>query len=66
MSDQARTIPSLFAPSGSAGSTIASTHGTNDTRKICRQSSNGCIGLYNEHIVELFDLGEVGMQVKII
>ena len=41
-------------------------HGTNDTRKIGRRSSNGCIGLYNEHIVELFDLAEVGTQVKII
>ncbi|HHI71437.1 MAG TPA: L,D-transpeptidase, partial [Rhodobacteraceae bacterium] len=24
-------------------------HGTHDTRKIGRRSSNGCIGLYNEH-----------------
>jgi hypothetical protein len=29
-------------------------HGTHDTRKIGRRSSNGCIGLYNEHIAELF------------
>jgi L,D-transpeptidase ErfK/SrfK len=29
-------------------------HGTHDTRKIGRRSSNGCIGLYNEHIEELF------------
>ncbi len=28
-------------------------HGTHDTRKIGRQSSNGCIGLYNENIAEL-------------
>ena len=35
-------------------------HGTGDTRKIGRQSSNGCIGLYNEHIAELFALAEVG------
>lgn len=40
-------------------------HGTGDTRKIGRQSSNGCIGLYNEHIAELFDLAKVGTQVKI-
>lgn len=40
-------------------------HGTGDTRKIGRQSSNGCIGLYNEHIAELFDLAEVGTQVRI-
>ncbi|MDD9727701.1 L,D-transpeptidase [Roseovarius sp. SK2] len=41
-------------------------HGTQDTRKIGRRSSSGCIGLYNEHIVELFDLAKVGTQVKII
>lgn len=41
-------------------------HGTNDTRKIGRKSSNGCIGLYNEQIAELFALTEVGTQVKLI
>ncbi|MEO9651329.1 MAG: L,D-transpeptidase [Roseobacter sp.] len=41
-------------------------HGTHDTRKIGRQSSNGCIGLYNEHIAELFGLTEVGTQVLLI
>lgn len=33
-------------------------HGTHDTRKIGRKSSNGCIGLYNEHIEELFAYGQ--------
>ncbi len=41
-------------------------HGTHDTRKIGRRSSNGCIGLYNEHITELFDLVQVGTQVRLI
>lgn len=41
-------------------------HGTHDTRKIGRQSSNGCIGLYNEDIQELFGLAEVGTQVVLI
>lgn len=41
-------------------------HGTNDTRKIGRQSSNGCIGLYNEHIAVLFELAKVGTQVLLI
>ncbi len=41
-------------------------HGTNDTRKIGRASSNGCIGLYNEHIAELFEYAKVGTQVKLI
>lgn len=35
-------------------------HGTHDTRKIGRRSSSGCIGLYNEHIAELFAKTEVG------
>jgi lipoprotein-anchoring transpeptidase ErfK/SrfK len=41
-------------------------HGTHDTRKIGRRSSNGCIGLYNEHIAELFELSKVGTQVLLI
>ena len=41
-------------------------HGTHDTRKIGRRSSNGCIGLYNEHIKELFSLAKVGTQVLLI
>ncbi|UWQ91683.1 L,D-transpeptidase [Aliisedimentitalea scapharcae] len=40
-------------------------HGTGDTRKIGRKSSNGCVGLYNEHIAELFALAKVGTQVKL-
>jgi len=41
-------------------------HGTHDTRKIGRRSSNGCIGLYNEDIAELFGLCQVGTQVLLI
>ena len=41
-------------------------HGTHDTRKIGRRSSNGCIGLYNQHISELFDLTSIGTQVLLI
>jgi L,D-transpeptidase ErfK/SrfK len=41
-------------------------HGTQDTRKIGRRSSNGCIGLYNEHIKELYGLTKVGTQVLLI
>jgi lipoprotein-anchoring transpeptidase ErfK/SrfK len=26
--------------------------------------SNGCIGLYNEHIIELFGLADIGHAVK--
>ena len=41
-------------------------HGTHDTRKIGRRSSNGCIGLFNEHIAELFSMTKVGTQVLLI
>ncbi|MCI2400036.1 L,D-transpeptidase [Aliiroseovarius subalbicans] len=41
-------------------------HGTHDTRKIGRRSSNGCIGLYNEHIEELYGLTKHGTQVLLI
>ncbi len=41
-------------------------HGTHDTRKIGRKSSNGCIGLYNENIEELFDMAKIGTQVRLI
>jgi L,D-transpeptidase ErfK/SrfK len=41
-------------------------HGTHDTRKIGRRSSSGCIGLYNEHIVQLFAQAKVGTQVRLI
>ena len=41
-------------------------HGTHDTRKIGRRSSNGCIGLFNEDIAELFSMAKVGTQVLLI
>jgi lipoprotein-anchoring transpeptidase ErfK/SrfK len=41
-------------------------HGTNDIRKIGRQSSNGCIGLHNEHIIEIYDRATIGTQVLLV
>jgi L,D-transpeptidase ErfK/SrfK len=41
-------------------------HGTQDTRKIGRRSSNGCIGLFNVHIEEVFDRVPVGTKVKLV
>ena len=41
-------------------------HGTHDTRKIGRQSSSGCIGLYNPHIEELFGVTKIGTQVLLL
>ncbi len=41
-------------------------HGTHDTRKIGRQSSSGCIGLYNQHVEELFELVKIGTKVRLL
>ncbi|WP_272008319.1 L,D-transpeptidase [Roseovarius sp. ZX-A-9] len=41
-------------------------HGTHDTRKIGRRSSDGCIGLYNSMIEELFAITPIGTQVLIL
>ena len=41
-------------------------HGTHDTRKIGRPSSDGCIGLYNEHIEQLYEMSQIGTQVLLI
>ena len=41
-------------------------HGTYDTRKIGRRSSNDCIGLFIEHIEQVFERAPVGTQVKLI
>ncbi|OWU86429.1 peptidase [Oceanicola sp. 22II-s10i] len=41
-------------------------HGTHDTRKIGRRSSDGCIGLYNFAIEELFAATPIGTQVRIL
>lgn len=40
-------------------------HGTHDTRKIGRKSSNGCYGLYNEHVLKLYEVAEIGTQVAV-
>ena len=41
-------------------------HGTHDTRKIGRRSSDGCIGLYNDAIADLFEVTPIGTQVRLI
>ncbi|VDC19065.1 L,D-transpeptidase [Pseudogemmobacter humi] len=41
-------------------------HGTHDTRKIGRPSSSGCVGLYNEHVAELFAVVQVGTKVLLL
>lgn len=41
-------------------------HGTHDTRKIGRRASDGCIGLYNEMIADLYSRVPTGMRVRVI
>jgi L,D-transpeptidase ErfK/SrfK len=41
-------------------------HGIDNTAKIGRRASNGCIGLFNHHVEELFEMVEVGTQVRFI
>lgn len=41
-------------------------HGIDDSRKIGRKASNGCFGLYNHDVEQLFDMVRVGTQVMVI
>lgn len=41
-------------------------HGGSDIRKIGRESSSGCIGMYNEHILEVYNRAQVGTPVLVI
>ena len=41
-------------------------HGTNDIRKIGRQSSSGCVGLFNEHIIEVYNRAQIGTPVLLV
>lgn len=41
-------------------------HGTNDIRKIGRQSSSGCFGLFNQQIIEVYNRAKIGTQVYVM
>lgn len=41
-------------------------HGIDNPAKVGRRASNGCFGLLNAHVEELFDLVQVGTQVRVI
>ncbi|HHX88278.1 MAG TPA: L,D-transpeptidase family protein, partial [Paracoccus sp.] len=41
-------------------------HGIDNVAKVGRRSSNGCIGLQNHHVEELFEMVNVGTQVRFI
>lgn len=41
-------------------------HGIDNPAKIGRRASNGCFGLMNPHVENLFELVQVGTQVRVI
>ena len=41
-------------------------HGIDNPAKVGRRASNGCFGLMNAHVEELYELVEVGTQVRVI
>lgn len=41
-------------------------HGIDNVEKIGRKASNGCIGLFNHHVEELYEWVEIGTQVRFI
>lgn len=41
-------------------------HGIDNPAKVGRRASNGCFGLMNEHVEDLYELVEVGTQVRVI
>lgn len=51
----------LNAPNGDYG-----IHGTNNPSSIGKDVSNGCIRMYNNNVIELYNLVQIGTTVKII
>ncbi|WP_430389763.1 L,D-transpeptidase [Blastomonas fulva] len=41
-------------------------HGIDDERKIGRRASNGCFGLFNHHVEQLYNLVRIGTQVVVL
>ncbi|MCC5964056.1 MAG: L,D-transpeptidase [Rhodobacteraceae bacterium] len=41
-------------------------HGIDNPAKVGRRASNGCFGLINAHVEELYELVQVGTQVRVI
>lgn len=41
-------------------------HGIDNPAKVGRRASNGCFGLMNAHVEKLYELVEVGTQVRVI
>ncbi|WP_071799165.1 L,D-transpeptidase [Natronohydrobacter thiooxidans] len=41
-------------------------HGIDNPAKVGRRASNGCFGLINAHVEELYELVQIGTQVRVI
>lgn len=41
-------------------------HGIDKLEKIGRPASNGCVGLYNRNVERLFEIVEIGTQVRLL
>lgn len=41
-------------------------HGIDNPAKIGRRASHGCVGLFNHHVEELFEMVHIGTQVRFI
>jgi len=41
-------------------------HGIDDERKIGRRASNGCFGLFNHHVEQLYEMVRIGTQVVVL
>jgi len=41
-------------------------HGTNNARSIGKNISNGCIRMYNNNVIELYNLVPIGTVVQIV
>lgn len=41
-------------------------HGIDNIAKIGRPASSGCVGLFNDHVEQLFELVDVGTQVRFL
>jgi lipoprotein-anchoring transpeptidase ErfK/SrfK len=47
------------------GDTLYRIHGTNDPKSIGSPASRGCFRMINEHVVELYEMVEIGTPVHV-
>lgn len=47
------------------GDTLYRIHGTNDPNSIGRPASRGCFRMLNEHVIELYEMVDIGTPVHV-